>query len=357
MTIFPLHCELFAIPSPHLSQLYDGFLSLAKKKIITLTVKKLLHTKAPLLKVLVNKKTALIYDMLDGLNWIDGSIEDNLNYCANHLHADFYFKRSFTHAFSDFFSTQHSRYPLGLNYDLTPSSILTGSCAEHTKELLRKLWVKKIMGKNAFMHEDFECSPNLSKSPKILFNVRLWDPTKESSLLVKQDYESVNNARIMLIRTCKKEFGDIFSGGVEPSPYSKHVCKDLLLSPQEAKRNRYLDRVKNHDIGIATTGLHGSIGWKFGEYVAASRAIVSEPLNTVLPGNFAAGKNYLAFTTADELIGRIDYLLTHKEEMLAMMQNNYRYYHSFLRPDKLVLNTLVFVVNTLNGTSSNEKQN
>lgn len=48
--------------------------------------------------------------------------------------------------------------------------------------------------------------------------------------------------------------------------------------------------VKESDICITTTGLHRSIGWKFAEYIAASKAIVTEKLNyspgTELKANF-----------------------------------------------------------------------
>ncbi len=92
---------------------------------------------------------------------------------------------------------------------------------------------------------------------------------------------------------------------------------------------------------MATTGLHNSIGWKFGEYVAASRAILSEPLIYGLPGNFEHGKNYLPFNNEDELLHKTYSLLKNKDELLDMMNSNFHYYNNFLRPDKLVLNTLL----------------
>ena len=49
----------------------------------------------PILKVRINDKYDVIYDTLDGLNWIKASIENNLDYFKNNIKADFYFKRSF----------------------------------------------------------------------------------------------------------------------------------------------------------------------------------------------------------------------------------------------------------------------
>ena len=90
--------------------------------------------------------------------------------------------------------------------------------------------------------------------------------------------------------------------------------------------------------------MHNSIGWKTAEYVAASKAIVSEPLHFELPGNFEENKNYLSFTNVDELIVKIDSLLADEPMMQAMMNNNHLYYNHFLKPDVLVLNTLNKVV-------------
>jgi hypothetical protein len=50
-------------------------------------------------------------------------------------------------------------------------------------------------------------------------------------------------------------------------------------------------------------GLYESNGWKLGEYVAGSKAIVSEHLHYDAPGNFSPEQNYLEFNSADEMCG------------------------------------------------------
>ena len=102
--------------------------------------------------------------------------------------------------------------------------------------------------------------------------------------------------------------------------------------------------VKSSDICIATTGLHKSIGWKFGEYVAASRAIVTEKLHYEIPGDFKSGINYLEFSSEDELVHSIKKLIEDKCLRYEMMKNNHNYYLEYVRPDKLIMNTLTQVI-------------
>jgi hypothetical protein len=77
-------------------------------------------------------------------------------------------------------------------------------------------------------------------------------------------------------------------------------------------KRHYLELVRSHAVCIATTGLHGSTGWKFSEYVAAARGIVTEPLRYEVPGDFKSEQNYLEFTNEDELIAGISDLVRNR---------------------------------------------
>ena len=87
-------------------------------------------------------------------------------------------------------------------------------------------------------------------------------------------------------------------------------------------------------------GLHGSIGWKIGEYVAAAKAIVSEKFAYSLPGDFSAGRNYLPYDSVEGCIEAVRFLCANKKRLYAMQLSNMIYYHSYLKPEMLVLNAL-----------------
>jgi hypothetical protein len=139
----------------------------------------------------------------------------------------------------------------------------------------------------------------------------------------------------------QKEFGGRFFGGLAREEYAVEHYKDCLLPDNNISgKRKYLEILKKFPICVTTAGLNDSNGWKLGEYVAFSKAIVTEPLFFQVPGDFAKEKNYLEFTSPDELIEASTRLFEDKTLRFEMMTNNYKYYQSYLRPDSLVLNTL-----------------
>ena len=114
---------------------------------------------------------------------------------------------------------------------------------------------------------------------------------------------------------------------------------------KKTSKLNYVKTIKEHDICISTLGLHKSNGWKLGEYIAASRAIISEPL-FYTPQNFIKGENYLEASSTDALISNIYKLIDNSDYKYEMMLNNFKFYNQYLRPDILILNSLLKVINS-----------
>jgi hypothetical protein len=337
-------CELNYFESKHLSQIFAGFEILSKKGIVEVVLKDG-HDDflKPVLKVLVNDRFSVVYDMLDGLNWVEGNLKDNLEYFRNNITADYYFKRSFDQQIIEYAPAGCKVYPLGLNYNIAPKHLHRRNAKDSLKNFLRnsRFAAKYLKINDSDIYsEQFEYYPVPNKTNSILFLARLWDPAEVKQENLKAEREMMNAYRIECIRLCQREFGKQFTGGLQMDHYSMTHCKDLIVPFELTRRETYLNTVKESNICIATAGLHESIGFKMGEYVAAARAIVSEPLRYVLPGNFDDGSNYLSFLSPDELVQNARKLCDDKEVMITMMKNNNRYYQNYLRPDVLVLNTL-----------------
>ena len=335
------NCEIEFCPSPHLTQIYDGFARLNKKGFITLKSKriKLEHSK-PVIKVIVNNKYTLIYDTLDGLNWTDGSLEENLNYFTSNLECDFYFKRSFKPELQDHLR-KGKLYPLGLNYPFDYEGTYPLTLPERVKA-----FVKQNIKKDTFKLRTYEYPPFKNPDNKILFLCGLWNPDQVNSDELKEQRRQINTDRMNFVRACKSEFGAQFTGGIQIDEYSQRIAKDILVPFKITKKQNFLNAIKAHNICIATTGLHNSTGWKFAEYTAASRAIISEPLHYDLPGNFEKHKNYLSFSNTEELIANIHSLLNDKVKMQDMMFENYKYYNNYVDSEKMILNTLLKIHNS-----------
>ncbi|WP_195515192.1 glycosyltransferase family 1 protein [Paraclostridium bifermentans] len=348
----------------HLYQIIAGFMLLNKKGIIDL---KLEESKVLLpynmMELEIDNKIKVLYDVNDGY---DNLLEEGKNYVdfmdsiLNRY--DICFKRSYSKNYNLPLSNGYKVNPLGLNYmttikgNLAHKSYKDDPKNEKIKKFIRRLPFSQYYN-NKYLIENFENKPKLNNEPKILFFARLWDPNGvELRKLPKEKIEErieINKVRVECIKACKKEFGRYFDGGITQSNYSNENYKELVVNNKKiTNRDGYLKLMKESDICIATTGLHDSIGWKFGEYVAASKAIVSEKLHYELPGDFKKEKNYLEFNNVDKCINSIYELIQDKNKRYNMMKNNHIYYMNYVKPDKLVFNSLRICFEKLNDENS-----
>ena len=159
----------------------------------------------------------------------------------------------------------------------------------------------------------------------------------------------MNEMRVACIRLLRQELGPQFQGGLVHSPYAREHYSDCLLADEaEGSQWQFMRMVKEVDVCIATTGLHGSNGFSLGEYVAASKAIVSQELRYTVP-DFREDTNYLAFSTPEACVSKTLELMRDRARLQEMKVANYAYYHRSLRPDRLVLNALLLALDENGG--------
>jgi hypothetical protein len=343
----------------HLAQVYTGFAMLAKDRRITLRQRclpskrpeaskpqHLRNAAATHVRAVVNGSIRLYYDTHDAPE-ID---EQAAAAC------DLYFKRSFSPEMIPHSLGAKVR-PLGLNYAVYPDGFdrfelqraLVGlSSARERIVLLARLSARafdmRVVSQGyrptvMAMHAE----PRPSDAPRVLFMARAWDPADQPDRERPQQEEraEINETRARCVVMLRKEFGAAFTGGFKHTPYAlEHYRHVLLDDPALASKKRYLGLLASHPICVATTGLHGSIGWKLGEYVAFSKAVVSERLSYSVPGNLTAGRHYLEFRTAEECVDAAVTLFKDHELRRTMMRANHEYYEEFLRPDRMIARTL-----------------
>jgi hypothetical protein len=273
---------------------------------------------------------------------------------------EYLFKRSFDPEINKLFLEKGKVQPLCLYYKTTLAGCETHkyNSALGLKDNIIKL-LRRIPLKNneksfsSLDYRNFECSPKLTKETKILFLARMWEPNivhenpdmQYHADVKNEERHIINEMRAELITKCKSEFGNNFNGGVTASDYSQNNYKNIIVDSKLTNKFNYMDAVKNSDICISNMGLHRSNGGKLPEYVVASKAIVSEKLHYQAPGNFVNGKNYLEYQTVDECIESITFLIENPKKRYQMMLDNFKYYHDYLRPDRIVLNAIHVVLN------------
>ncbi len=281
----------------------------------------------PLVEVQIGD--ALLYYDTEDCYWATPHMKNLLDSCTA------YFKRSYSEDENQkrFTEDQHAKiHPLGFYYSARyPMGLSLRALQIEGRKLPRSL--------SRVTPAELEAPPSGNAEPRVMFCTRLWDPD-EARDKYKEDRILVSETRIRLIRALREQFGDLFTGGLSDSPYARKLAPDLILPPKTTSRRNYLRQMQNTDIVIASTGLHGSVGGKLGEYVAASRAIVTEPLLYEPTGSFTEGVHYLSFETVDQCLEQVERLRKDPEKIRNMQEENQRYWQEYLRPDILIENSL-----------------
>ena len=279
----------------------------------------------------------LLYDLWDGY-------QDPENMGKGLAWCDYYFKRSFSLEKNRamFPEAEGKMYPLGFNYPVTHKE-------NPINEPGWKALLKPLLGKapdRYFVTEVFEGKPRPlgDQMPKVLFLTQLWDDQDPKlSPELNRERTEINRMRISIIRALREEYGERFLGGLNDTPLSRAQAPELIMPAKYTRRQRYLRLLHSSDICIATMGLHESIGWKMGEYVAAAKAVVQERPHYTVPGDYREGAHYLSFTDDASCIRAVRRLMEDPQAMRQMQQANYAYYQAYLKPEMLVKNTLELV--------------
>lgn len=345
----------------HLHQVYTGLFLLSQNKEIDLVLRPgipVTHSRPnrQFLALAVERegsKKKFIFDLQDSpviglpraLSWCDFYLKRSLenstftgldeksrrklrpygfNYQVLSSSKSYFFKRLFL----EFFSRPYNPFSQKNRFHLS-----------NLKEYFEAMWKmpSPLLGPDTLTPGDQDLSNN------ILFQCRLWDPNQMAEQN-REDAERINTQRVEVIRQLKTEFGSNFLGGLQHNDYAQRVAPDLLINSKHlADRNAYISLVKKSRVVISSSGLLGSNGWKLGEYVALGKCIISEPIETLLPGTFRSGVHYLQYTSADECVEKVVNLFKKEAQAEYFMKNTTDYYFDYLAPDVLIRNLLVAV--------------
>ena len=331
----------------HLRQVFTGFHALRRAGLLRIKydadgVRRLgikpgrdLDREAYCLGAEVAGAGLVIYDVHDS-DVVNGALLDQ---CAT------YFKRSYNPAAH---AATAKIQPLGLNLLVEDQPSLQAAFRAfrfgrgRTKygDVLRALGVSPPY---TARERDLAAFPVATPDPKVLFLTRVWQPEGYYGVTPDEtrDRVSLNDMRADCVRQLRQAFGPRFVGGLLPDAFSTAHYPDAVFQGGDATRkDRYLASLDGFDVCVATRGLLGSTGWKFAEYLAKGRAIVSEPMAYAATGPLQAGRNYLEFRSAGECVEAVRALFDDRERRQVMMTANRAYFDGYVRPEALVLNSI-----------------
>ena len=344
--------------SAHVSQIYAGLYDLQATGKVKLKISLDTHSKPPEFR-----KNVLWSEVTNGSTvrhaCFDMEDSGQLLSMENLRHVDKYFKRSYEPQFFQTLPSELSRkiLPYGLNYPSRSQyergpyriflyNIASGSFKQNPLKTFKNIigYPLKLLlyrcnllsaGDTAeFAGDDFVVEAEEPAERKIFFQTRIWSH-KDAPYSPEEQLRATNQMRIDVVRRLKKEFGDMFVGGITRTPLAEKECPDCI-APLSGDKKEYLSTLKKCLVAVTTTGLHQSTGWKLAEYVASARCIVTEPLEYALPNPLEENKNIITFHTPEECVQACRKILDDPDFARQMRKNNAEYYQKYVKPSQLI---------------------
>ncbi len=278
---------------------------------------------------------------------------------------DYYFKSSYSEEFAAKLKNRDKFKNLAMSYHCSckgnyfeTACIKDALTRKDTKGFVYSLLLAQRYRK-AVNYKIFESNKHYDNY-NLLIWTRLWDcdrVTKDTLLAAypklteeqanekaeqqREMLRATNEERIRTVRMLREAFGDRFTGGLSNSETSRREAPDLITDdPRICTRTGYIDTLKSNYIHILSKGLHGCVGARYGETFAAGRALITDPFVYEPIGGLKEGKNYLKYSSPEEVLSCATALTEDVDLIHRMEDNNFRYYNEFVRPDVRMLNAL-----------------
>jgi hypothetical protein len=151
----------------------------------------------------------------------------------------------------------------------------------------------------------------------------------------------VNPPRIRFVEACRRAPGLTFEGGFVPRP--RNDVPEVLPYTTTARTSlpEYLAKVGRSAVVFNNPAVHGCLGWKLGEFLAMGKAIVSLPLDRVLPAPLEHGVHVHVVdgspASLDDALARIRSDNAYRE---ALERNARQWYDEHLAPHRVAARIL-----------------
>lgn len=179
--------------------------------------------------------------------------------------------------------------------------------------------------------DDSEDTPAGNKRKQVLFQTRLWDPSKEEG-----DWaEECNRHRVEMVRVLRRRLGTRCVGGLIRTPFTEKNYPDLLsnLTPTaKSKRPEFIRLCRQFLVRVNIKALFDAVPYSLGETLAANNCLVSENIRNSFRTPLVEGEHYVGFTTPDECADRCQELLDSDDRANRLREVAHAYYCKAVRP-------------------------
>jgi hypothetical protein len=187
--------------------------------------------------------------------------------------------------------------------------------------------------------DKFEREHVIPAEQLVFFQPRVRDPT----VLPYDGLHDMNEGRVELVRALRDTLGDRFIGGLIPEPYSRSAYGSDV-SEIAADQYSYIRNMHRSAICINVHGLYESLSFKFGEYLSASKCIVTHPVAVALPGELMNNHHMVNFGDVNACVAACVRLLKDPDAVVSMSKAAQAYYADWVRPDVHMMRLLNMVL-------------
>jgi len=166
-----------------------------------------------------------------------------------------------------------------------------------------------------------------TKQMNIVFQPRLWPTTPGSG----DQFDVANLDRIATARALRKAFPHEQAIGLVHSDTAAALAPELQL-PEHVRTGKYHAQLRQSHIAVSCVGLSGSVGFKFGESLAAGTAVINPPITHEFLSPIVEGTHYLAYRSPEECVDVCRRLMSDQALVARMGEVNRRYFLDWIDP-------------------------
>ena len=168
--------------------------------------------------------------------------------------------------------------------------------------------------------------------PYVFMIARLWE---HASCVKKANIERKAFIEACKIAVCNFEGGFL---AFKSHPDYKNFINHIFSVPYSV--NDYIKKTRKSYFVFNNTTMHHCHGWKLGEYLAMSKAMISMPIENDLPEKLVHGINVHFVNNIDEISEAVSVLLGDVEYVNNLSEGAEKYYNKYVSPAS-VLNYII----------------
>ena len=188
---------------------------------------------------------------------------------------------------------------------------------------MKRLVVEHLAWLRSGTIDQYQVHP--SSSDYVFYAARLWE--HDSCV------EDTNPERAEFMRAAKAAFGKGFDGGFVPEGRSAQaeIYADLLLD-RKVPSDEWISRTQLSAVAFNNPAVWGCLGWKLAQYMALGKAIISTPIENLLPEPLRHGSNVHFVSEIDEIPAALSLITTDCEYRRRLEIGSRKYWDLYLSP-------------------------